>query len=326
MPLPEPPALDGVTWRPATVADAGIVADLQNAVFAADGGYRMTAEEFANILSDPDNDMAEDSLIAIDGTGRAVALVFINLPSPTNTKARVFLWQYVHPERRGMGLEDFLLDWFEARGRRRFAALEGDVPGLFRSGAYDWQQDKIRRLEARGYQPIRYFSELLQALDGEIEQAPVPDGYAIEPWPDDSDPIRLLHNEAFQDHWGSEPRTEDMWRRYTLDEFFRQDLSLIATRNGQPAAYLHTAVYPHDFEDRGRTEAWVEILGTGRAHRKKGLASALITRALAAYRDDGFEYAAIGVDSDSLTGALRLYESLGFQNEKRSIAFGKPIE
>ncbi len=326
MSLPQPPALDGVTWRPAAADDAGRVADLHNAAFKTDGGYRVTATEIRNELENPDNDPATDSLIALDDARGAVAFVLVLMSSAFENELKVHSAVLTHPEWRGRGIEDFLLDWYEARGRERAQAVDTSVPKLFRGWAYDWQQAKIDRLQGRGYEPTRYFTELAQPLDRPIEPAPLADGYEIHPWPDDSEPIRLLHNAAFQDHWGAEPRSAEEWRRYTLDEFFRQDLSFIAVHDGEPAAYLHTAVYPHDFEDRGRSEAWVEILGTARGHRKRGLASALVTRALAAYRDDGFDYAVIGVDSDSLTGALRLYESLGFGKERSSIVFAKPIE
>ncbi len=47
--------------------------------------------------------------------------------------------------------------------------------------------------------------------------------------------------------------------------------------------------------------------------------------ALRAFRDDGLEYACLGVDSESPTGANRLYERLGFAPEKRMITFRKSV-
>jgi hypothetical protein len=45
--------------------------------------------------------------------------------------------------------------------------------------------------------------------------------------------------------------------------------------------------------------------------------------ALLAFRDDGMDFACLGVDAESPTGANRLYERLGFVPEKRWMAFRK---
>ena len=323
--LSEPPTIDSASWRPATVDDAAAVSALQQACFAADGGYRLTTEEFRNELADPEISLPDDTLLALDDAGRAVAFVLVKVRSSFDDRMQIFGWDFVVPGHRGHGIEDFLLEWYEARGRERAVEIDPGLPGLLRTAAYDWQHDRIERLDAHGYEPIRYFVELVTNLSQPIEPTVLPEGYAFEAWPDDSDAIRVLHNEVFEDHWGTEARSPDEWERYFLDEFFRVDLSFIVVGEGVPVAYLQSSAYPHDFEDRGRSEAWVETLGTARDHRRRGLASVLINRALREYQSAGFEFAAIGVDSESPTGALRLYEALGFEAEKRSISFGKVL-
>jgi ribosomal protein S18 acetylase RimI-like enzyme len=44
-----------------------------------------------------------------------------------------------------------------------------------------------------------------------------------------------------------------------------------------------------------------------------------------ALQDEGMEWAMLGVDTENLTGALRLYEGVGFRPAKRSAAFRKKI-
>ncbi len=48
-----------------------------------------------------------------------------------------------------------------------------------------------------------------------------------------------------------------------------------------------------------------------RAHRRRGLGKALLLTAFNEFFDRGQRGAALGVDADSLTGATRLYESVG---------------
>jgi ribosomal protein S18 acetylase RimI-like enzyme len=51
----------------------------------------------------------------------------------------------------------------------------------------------------------------------------------------------------------------------------------------------------------------------------------LITRALSALRDRGMTEAALGVDSQNETGALRLYERMGFREVTRETQWRRPF-
>jgi GNAT superfamily N-acetyltransferase len=56
----------------------------------------------------------------------------------------------------------------------------------------------------------------------------------------------------------------------------------------------------------------VALVGTRAAGRKRGIATALLIAAMSAARADGYDQASLGVDADSLTDAVRLYEHVGF--------------
>jgi mycothiol synthase len=77
--------------------------------------------------------------------------------------------------------------------------------------------------------------------------------------------------------------------------------------------------YPEDDERTGRREAWIENLGTVGPWRGRGLASGLLAWSMRAFAAAGFSHAMIAVDSDNPTGAARLYRSLGFECERRSV-------
>jgi ribosomal protein S18 acetylase RimI-like enzyme len=59
--------------------------------------------------------------------------------------------------------------------------------------------------------------------------------------------------------------------------------------------------------------------------RKQGLGWALLLTGMQALQDEGMRRAMLGVDTENLTGALRLYEGAGFHPAKRSGAFRKTI-
>ena len=56
---------------------------------------------------------------------------------------------------------------------------------------------------------------------------------------------------------------------------------------------------------------WIGILGVRRPWRRRGLGRALLLHAFHEFRARGFTEAGLGLDAASLTGATRLYESVG---------------
>ena len=82
-------------------------------------------------------------------------------------------------------------------------------------------------------------------------------------------------------------------------------------------AYLQTAEFDADLAATGRREAYVGLVGTLRGHRGKGLATGLLGHALHAYREAGYDGAALAVDSANPTGALGVYRRVGFAVESR---------
>ena len=63
----------------------------------------------------------------------------------------------------------------------------------------------------------------------------------------------------------------------------------------------------------GVRRGWCENISTRAPWRGRGVASALISRALRALRERGMTEAALGVDAQNETGALRLYQAMGFR-------------
>jgi ribosomal protein S18 acetylase RimI-like enzyme len=69
----------------------------------------------------------------------------------------------------------------------------------------------------------------------------------------------------------------------------------------------------------------IALVGTRRAGRNRGIASALLRRALTGARAAGFASASLGVDADSPTGALGLYQRAGFTMMLTSVTNTKPL-
>lgn len=106
---------------------------------------------------------------------------------------------------------------------------------------------------------------------------------------------------------------------------FHRDLSFCALHEGEVVGYSHNQVYPEDWEAAGRSEGWIGGLGVLRAWRKRGVATALMKRSFVAMEAAGLDYAMIGVDNDSPTGAHRLYEGVGFRTKHTSVVLERSV-
>jgi mycothiol synthase len=59
------------------------------------------------------------------------------------------------------------------------------------------------------------------------------------------------------------------------------------------------------------TYGWVGILGVRPPWRRRGIALALLLHSFAVFRERGCTRVGLGVDAESTTGALELYERAG---------------
>ena len=325
-PLPKPPRVHDIDWRPGDVTDAAAISELFDACFEVDGGYRITTSEIENELDNDSEDPSQDTLVAEHAEGGLIAIAWSQIPLGVKTEWRAFTWNRVRPDYRGRGIGSFLLQWTEARGRQRLSTVADDLPKSFDDQPYEWQEDRIELLQDNGYQPVRHFFEMIRDLSTPLPAPSEIQGIEIIPWSKNlAEQARVVHNEAFADHWRSQPVTWRRWHEDFLDDFFLPQASYMAMDGDLAAAYLVSFKYPHDFEDRERTESWVEGIGTIQSHRRRGIATTLLSRAMRAFRDDDMEFACLAVDSENPSGALGLYERLGFAVEKRSILYTKPV-
>ena len=323
--LPQPPTIPGVTWRPAVTTDAPAIVVLQDACFEVDNTYREVESEILERFTDEMVEPAEDSLLAVREDGSVLASIWSMVPATAETKWRAFAVISIDPEHRSSDIEGFCLDWWEARSAQRLASKSDGLPQILWRGTYEHQLDEIALLTAHGYEPARYYDELIRDLAVPIDARPLPDGLRFVPAEEAAhgDELRV-HNEAFKDHWGSQPWTQERWDQFK-NEFYLPDASFLVYDGDQPVGHILCSAYPHDFDDRGWSHAWIESLGVIRDHRKRGIASSMVTASLNAFAADGYERALLDVDSENPTGAYRLYEALGFVHDRRSITFTKPI-
>lgn len=312
--LTRPAGPDGLTWRAMTATDAPALARLVARIEEHEGApFRTSAEEVAELFDGDWKDHTLDTLAAV-GTDlelRAYAQV-ATVPGDTSV-VRVFTSGGVDPAWRGRGVGRDVAAWSIGRARQLLAAAATDAPGRIAAFVDDHAPDSHALLLAAGYTPIRYYAEMRRPLALPLPVAPAVAGVSIVPWsPEQDEAVRLAHNEAFADHWGSEPRTPQVWAQGR--SMFAPQWSVLAVddASGAVVGYLLSDRYEQDWPIAGYTSGYTHLLGVRRAWRGRGLAVALLTAAMAAYRRDGMEYAEIGVDTANPSGAHGLYAALGY--------------
>jgi ribosomal protein S18 acetylase RimI-like enzyme len=243
---------------------------------------------------------------------------------------RVAFWGGVRPSHRRRGIGTALFEWSVQRGTEIAQQLDASLPVEMDLDADDRQRDLVAVAADAGFAPVRTFLELARPVTLPVTPTAAPPGLELVPWsPDLDEAARLAHTEAFQDHWGSEPRSAEEWAQwYTGHRSFRPDLSVLALdpASGQVAALVLTAAYPQDWE-RLPPEAWINTVGTRRAWRGKGVARWLMddVHQRIAAADDGLERAILGVDSENPTGALGLYRSLGYEDVRSVLSLARTL-
>lgn len=323
--LPVPDPRDGFEWRAATVADIDAILECARAMDVADHPHFVTTrEEIEEDFGHSWVDLGTDSLVAFDAHGSVAAYGLVVLSPGQDTLVRSILLGGVRPSHRGKQLGRHLLAWQEARALQQFSESDKPLPAWMVLWSFRTTGDAVRLATRRGFHIARYFVELRRDLTEPIAQGHL-EGFDIVPFDASwSEAVRLARNDAFRDHWGSQPRNEEDWNETVTRSTFRPELSFLAIApDGEVAGFVLSEVNEEDFEPQGFTSAYIDLVGVPRAYRGHGIAAALLTRTLEAIAAAGLEKAVLDVDAENPTGALGLYTSVGFAEASRSVQLNK---
>jgi mycothiol synthase len=183
-------------------------------------------------------------------------------------------------------------------------------------------------LERRGFGVVRYFYRMQRDLSEPIPAVQLPADLALRVYtPELRDAVHAAFNEAFRDHWSFDPITAEDWQQFFIGRSsFRPDLTYVVMDGDEVAGFSINGVSPEENARHGRSEGWIEELAVRRLWRKRGVATALLCASMHSFKAEGLQHAMLGVDTQNLSGALRVYEGVGFKPIKRYIQFEKRIE
>ena len=298
---------------------------IANAIRRAEGtDFSTTDEQFALFYADPPgSDPTTDVAVAevdgqIVGYGRAAWHEELD-------GTRIYeVIPFLDPTLAGSELFVALVEALEARDRR-IAAGHPDGEKHFETFGGDLAPERDALLRARGYEPVRYFYSMLRPTLDDLPDAPLPEGLEIrEVRPEHLPAIWAADQEAFRDHWGFFPGDDAEYERFRTDPVM-SDTSLwrIAWDSDEVAGQVRSFISHDENQRLGRLVGHTEHISVRRPWRRRGLARALIAESFQLLRARGMTQAALGVDTENTSGALRVYEGCGFRPVTRTTTYRK---
>ena len=236
---------------------------------------------------------------------------------------------YVHfgfilPEWRRQGIGRAMLRYNQARLRKIATNHKNNPHRYFESYSSDSEIASTKLLKSEGYTQNRHFYRMVRPHLENIPAAPMPDGLELRPVePDHYQLICDASNEAFRDHWGYSEDWQLKVDELTDSPHFDPSLWKVAWDGDQIAGMVLTYINQDENQEYNRKRGWTEDICVRRPWRRRGLASSLIAHSLRMLKDLGMEQAALGVDTQNLSGALRLYERMGYKPDKRYDTYRK---
>ena len=324
--------LPGLTLRPyAGEADIPVIVDILNRQLEGDNvPFREDVGHFSAMYSRPSDkfDPARDTTIAeVDGVPVAYAdRAWVD--TTLEPKMREYRMDgAVLPAWQHKGIGTALLLNNQERQIELARTHDTSLPRVFGSWTSDRMAGAIALLKENGFEPVRHFYEMTRPLNEPIPDVPTPDGLEIRPVrPDEIRKIWRADVEAFQDHWGGFEDSEESYQRWINRPDFDTSLWVVVFDGEEVAGASINAISVEENEALGVKRGWLHSVFTRREYRRRGVARAAVARSLALLKERGLDTGILGVDATNPTGALRVYEGVGFSVAESSTAWRKPFE
>lgn len=252
----------------------------------------------------PDVELSRDALvIEIDGALAGYAIVH-----------RTGAFAVVAPEHEGRGVGTRLLEWVEQRERER----EADAHRQFVASTNTRAREL---LEGAGYRQVRSYWRMARPLDRGVSAVAPPEGVHLRELDPEGDAkaLHALDAATFASSPDYIPESYEMFvQQHLRAHDIAPDLSLVAHDGPDIVGFLVARRWGH--EDSG----YVDLLAVAPGHQRRGIGTALLTRAFVAFAADGLVQAQLGVASDNARG-LRVYEAAGMGPRFRFDVFERSI-
>ena len=325
----DPPTIPGLTFRPFRGT-----ADYPEMLAVIEASKAVDKEEWVTSLEDIERDYrylrncdpATDMIFAeIDGKVVGYGRTWWE---DERKGDRVFsLFTNHDPDWRGVGIRRTVLRWLETRARAISDEHPTERVEWLQSWASEYEHDAVRLLQLEKYEIVRWEYEMVRNLAEDILPASLPEGIEIRPVADaDGERIFAAAYEAFADHWGeADWFSEKNLARWREAPTYNPSLWKVAWDGDEIVGMVLNYVDERENETYARRRGYTETICVRKAWRGRGIAKALITASMKMHKANGMAETAHGVDTQNPTGALQLYEGLGYRSRRTFCTFRKPL-
>lgn len=231
-------------------------------------------------------------------------------------------WIYLLPAWRGKGIENELLQQTQNRLLQQAQTHLSDTGNWFEAFAADTQTWLIALLIADGFQPVRYFYEMVCHELNNLPDAPLPSGIETRPvTPEQLRQIWDTEGEAFAEHWGETIPNESDYQRWLSNPLNDIALWQVAWEGDQIVGMVLNYIDHNENSRYGFKRGYTENISVRKEWRKRGIARALLLKSMKMFRDMGCDHTALGVDTENATGALRVYEGVGYKTIRNQASY-----
>lgn len=233
---------------------------------------------------------------------------------------------FLLPEWRRKGIGTAMFKFAEERMRQIAAAHTGPETKVFSMWANGTAEGWVALLESQRYTATRYFFEMTRDINEPLADAPLPAGLQVRPVTEaDYRAVYEAHSEAFRDHWGFNEQSFEEFMRWSEEPDFNPNLWKVAWDGDQIAGQVLNFVNSAENIEYQRKRGYTEAISVRRPWRKRGLARSLVIQSIAMFKEMGMTETALGVDAENPSGALSLYQGLGYKEVRRNMIYRKPL-
>ena len=297
--------------RVATEADAKAIADLANKhELSVDSKSSLFSEQGALDFIAGYIDSSPAYLLSLDGESGFSAVVNLH---PDSVRGRYFTDVYARPQVEN--LENMVLWAIELAESEHPSwdiwpgvnSLDKRLQAAWASHGYEFlRRYYTMRMTLSSAPSIRHIEDLdIRAID-----VTNPDLIAL--W-------HSAHQNSFSNHFGFAPRELEKWRELVLDSALDPKGVFLAFKNGEPVGFCQC-----NDEYAEENKGFVNLLGVTHENQGLGIGEALLQTGIAYCLTKGYDSVELNVDTGNESGALKLYEKVGFRPESSWIQLHRP--
>lgn len=328
-PLAAVPGLQFRHWH--SKADFALALEIFNAERKMNGlDYTFKLEDFEEEVNFYDNFDINEQYIFAEYNGKAIAQFSFNWERQSDGLCVVYLDRTLLPEFYQEAIAQCILDYAEEKMKEQVALLPAEWPKAFRIYQRLKNQQAVDFYQKNGYTPVRHFFRMSRPIDLPLADHPLPKGFEIRPVePSHYRAVWDAALEAFREHYGFVEPQEIHYETWQKDSTFQPHLWKIAwdVEKNEVAGMVRNFHKPEEDAEFNRKRGYTENIGVRPAYRSKGIAKALIAESIRMFKEMGMEETFLNVDASNPSGALKLYQSMGYEElpAMTSASFQKAI-